>query len=473
VSHDTSWSARLSLDRAGKGLVGHAGAVLLRKAADASGLTGALGDALARRGFVPGWNRGVVWVQLAVVIALGATFMTDIELLAHHRKLFGAAPSDSTVRRALAMADERTLLRVAKARAVARRRVWAQVAARPGAFPWLTVAGRALTGVVVIDIDATIIVAHSPKDGAEPTFKKTYGHHPLLAECDNTGENLVVLLRKGNAGSNTVTDHLAVLRAAIEQVPPTYRRHLLIRVDGAGATHGLLEYISALNSVRRTVEFSVGWTIEERTEAAIAALPQRAWERSCLQDGRLAPDTRPADVAEITGLAADILTGWPPGLRLIARRTKISGRHERNLTDYEKATGWHYAVFATASAGPGIHAQWLDARHRAHAHVEDRMKDHKAVGMRALPSKDWTVNHGWITAAAIATDLIAWTRLLGLHDQDELADAAPDTLRFRILHVPARLAHHARKRTLHLPQDWPWTDAIITCWQRLCALDPG
>jgi hypothetical protein len=101
------------------------------------------------------------------------------------------------------------------------------------------------------------------------------------------------------------------------------------------------------------------------------------------------------------------------------------------------------------------------------------MKDHKAVGMRSLPSKDWTVNHGWITAAAMACDLIAWTRLLGMYDHEELAAASPDTLRYRILHIPARLAAHARKRVLHLPEDWPWTEPIITCWERLCALHPG
>jgi DDE family transposase len=372
VGNDTSWSARPSLDGAGRGLVGHAGAVLLRKAADVCGLTAGLGNALARRGFLPGWDRGVVWIQVAVVIALGGRFLADIELLGHHAKVFGPPASDSTVRRALAMADDRTLRKMAKARAAARRQVWAHLQARPGAFPWLTVAGKTMAGVVVIDIDATIIIAHSEKAGAAPTFKNTYGHHPLIAECDNTGENLSVLLRNGNAGSNTVADHLTVLRAAIEQIPPAHRGHLLIRVDGAGATHGLLEHLTALNTRRRTVEFSVGWFIDQATESVIAALPATAWERSCLQNGDLAPDTRPADVAEITGLAGDLLTGWPKGLRLIARRTRISRRHEKNLTDYERATGWHYAVFATATTGPGIHAQWLDARHRAHACVEIR-----------------------------------------------------------------------------------------------------
>jgi hypothetical protein len=223
------------------------------------------------------------------------------------------------------MADERTPRRVAGALAAARRRVWERLAARPGGFPWLRVAGRAMTGVVVIDIDATIILAHCEKDGAAPTFKHTYGFHPLIARCGNTGENLSLLLRAGNAGSNTVADHLAALRAAIAQFPPAYRRHLLVRVDGAGATHALLGHLVALNSTRRTVEFSVGWFIDAATEAVIAALLESAWERSYLQSG--------------------------------------------DLTDYERATGWHCAVFAT-TAGPGIRAQWLDARHRAHAHVE-------------------------------------------------------------------------------------------------------
>ena len=138
-----------------------------------------------------------------------------------------------------------------------------------------------------------------------------------------------MLLRKGNAGSNTVSDHLTVLRAAIEQIPPTHRGHLLVRVDGAGATHGLLDYLVGLNTTRRTVEYSVGWSIDVATEAVIAALPETAWERSYLQNGDLAPDARPADVAEITGLATDILAGWPKNLRLIARRTKISRRHEK------------------------------------------------------------------------------------------------------------------------------------------------
>ena len=88
----------------------------------------------------------------------------------------------------------------------------------------------------------------------------------------------------------------------------------------------------------------------------------------------------------------------------------------------------------------------------------------KAMGLRNLPSKTWQVNAGWVIAANIAADLAAWSRLLGCHDDPDLKDANPDTLRYRIWHIPARLARHARLRTLGISPDWPWKEAFLTCW---------
>ena len=130
----------------GRGLVGHAGAVLLRVCADRTGLTGALSGALARRGVPPGWDRGVVLVQLAVAIALGASGMSDIRLLAHQAAVFGTAPSDCTVRRTLAPFDQRMLAAIAKARSRVRAHVWDLIAITERGFPWLAVAGKVLTG---------------------------------------------------------------------------------------------------------------------------------------------------------------------------------------------------------------------------------------------------------------------------------------------------------------------------------------
>lgn len=468
MSKGSGWDQRLQVAAGGKGLVGHAGAVLLRRCADRTGLTRALNAVLPRGAGPRWWDRGTVLVCLATAIVLGATGMSDIGLLAHQARVFADPPSEATVRRALAGLDESALRRIAKARAKVRARVWGLLERRPQGFPWLTVAGKLLTGWVVIDLDATLITAHAGKQGAAATFKKGFGFHPLGAWCANTTESLAMLLRPGNAGSNTVTDHIRVLGDAIAQLPVTYRRKLLIRVDGAGATHDLLEHLQQMNRLWRTVRFTVGWTITAVDETAIAALPETAWTDSLDQDGTA---TDAAQVAELTGLNQRAAT-WTGGLRLIVRRTRPAARHAKNLTALERRTGWRYAIVATnigrIHGVAGSHQpQWLDCLHRSHATVEDRVRTNKAMGLRNLPSQSWTVNRGWILAANIAADLAAWMRLLGLHDQPDLADAEPDTLRYRLLHLPAKLATHARRRVLSIPDTWPWASAFLLCWHRL------
>jgi hypothetical protein len=471
---DTGWDHALKVTGDGEGLVGHAGAVLLRKLADRAGLTGALGSALMRTGKFPLVDRGVALVSMAVAIALGATSMNDITLLAHHAPVLGAEPSDTTVRRTLELADPRTLDKVARVRAAVRAHVWSLIAATPAGFPWLRIAGKLLAGWLVIDLDATLITAHSDKEGAAPTFKKGYGFHPLGAWLANTAECLAMLLRPGNAGSNTFTDHAAVLTAAIRQIPSRMRSRLLVRVDGAGASHELITHLLSLASRRRTVLFTSGWAITKADEQAIGLLPADAWQAAVDQDGAVQEDKHVAEITHLMSRAA----GWPAGLRWIVRRTKPSRRQMKNLTAFERAAGWRYSIIVTnipATGGiggvPGSHhAQFTDVLHREHAIVEDQVRTNKAMGLRNLPSKTWVVNCGWVLAANVAADLSAWCRLLGLYDQDDLKDAEPDTLRYRLLSLPARLVRHARQRVLKLSRTWPWKDAFLTCWQRLCIL---
>jgi hypothetical protein len=455
----------------GKGLVGHAGAVLLRRCADKVGLTGALAAVLPV-GVGRGWrDRATVVVQLAVAIVLGATNLSEAEQLGlHHRGLFGPSASDSTTRRTLAGLDDTALALIARARRKVRRHVWSLLHLRPGGFPWLSVAGRHLKGWIVVDMDATIITAASKKERAAATFKGSFGFHPLAAWCANTAECLAMELREGNAGANTVADHLRVLAAALKQIPHSSQAKLLVRVDGAGATHGLLEHLIALNTKRRTVRFSVGWKITDEDEKAIAKLSEKAWETSLKQDGTLQDGYF---VAELTGL--NTREGWPDGLRLIVRRVRPSGRQIKKLTDFEKKTGWRYSITATNIGRmwgiSGSHQpQFLDALHRDHAEVEDRVRTNKALGLHNLPSKTWDVNRGWMLTANLAADLDAWVRLLGLHDTDDLADAEINTMRFRLYHLPARLAKHARCRWLRTEATWPWATAFTTCRQRLTAL---
>lgn len=473
----TAWDRRLSVRGDGKGLVGHAGAVLLRKCADQTGLTGALGGVFARLGGSPVWDRGVVLVQLAVAIALGARSMRQIALLAHHEQLFGTPPSDSTIRRTLEPIGQSELLqrRIARARARVRRHVWRLIDATETGFPWLSVAGKVLTGWIVIDLDATLITAHSDKEGASATFKKGWGFHPLAAWCANTHESLAMLLRTGSAGSNTIIDHVRVLAEAITQIPEEYRAKIWIRIDGAGATHDLVEYMQGLNTTRRAVRFTVGWKITDTDETAIAKLPGKAWQAAVRQDGEVHEH---AQVAELTGLDERAQL-W--GVRLLVRRVRPSARDARQLTDLEKKTGWKYAIIAT-NLGPrglrgiaGSHQlAFIDVVHRDHAEVEDRVRTNKMMGLRNLPSKTWNVNVGWVLAANFAADIDAWTRLLGLHDDSQLAHAEPQTLRYCLWHLPARLVCHARQRILKISASWPWKNAFLICWTRLCALPaPG
>ena len=474
MMQDTPWDHGLRVTADADGLAGHAGAVLLRKLADRVGLTAALGSALARAGKFPLVDRGVALVSMSVAIVLGATSMSDITVLAHQEHVFGPPPSDTTVRRTLELADPRTLDRLARARAAIRAHVWSLICATPAGFPWLAIAGKLLAGWLVIDLDGTLITAHSDKERAAPTFKMGYGFHPLAAWLANTAESLAMLLRPGNAGSNTFADHLAVLTAAIRQIPARMRSKLLVRVDGAGASHELITHLLSLASRRRAVLFTSGWAITEADEQAIRLLPCGAWQAAVDQDGVVQQDKHVAEITHLLTRAA----GWPGGLRWIVRRTRPSRRQAKNLTAFEKATGWRYSIIVTnipAAGGiPGVpgshHPQFIDVLHREHAVVEDQVRTNKAMGLRNLPSKAWLVNCGWVLAANIAADLAAWCRLLGLYDCDDLKNAEPGTLRYRLLSLPSRLVRHARARVLKISRTWPWKEAFLACWERLCAL---
>ena len=475
MKHNNDWDHALTITAGGKGLVGHAGAVLLRKAADQTGLASRLSEAMLVKGSSPLLDRGIVLVSMAMAIALGAASMSDIALLAHLAPLLGTAASGATVRRTLDLAGDKKIRdRIARARARARAHAWDLIAQTERGFPWLEVAGKTLTGWVVIDMDATLITAHSEKEKAAPTWKKGYGFHPLAAWCRNTRECLAMLLRPGNAGSNTFTDHREVLTAAIRQVPSRFRRRILVRVDGAGASHDLLGHLLSLSSPRRTLRFTCGWTIRPEDEDAIKLLPASAWKPGTCQDGAVEEDKA---VAEITHLMTRA-ENWPGSLRWIVRRVKPSRRQLAKLTPYEKQTGWRYSIICANIPDAGLqgvpgshHPQYIDVLHREHACVETvGVRTAKDMGLRGLPSKIFQVNEGWVLAANIAADLTAWTRLLGHHDDPELRDANPPTLRYRVWHLPAKLARHARQRVLAISADWPWANEFLACWNRLCAL---
>lgn len=447
----------------GTGVVSHAGTVLLSELADRIGLTALLSEACdGLRERRSGHDPGRVLVDVAVAIADGATTITDIQALADQQGLHGPAgsvASTSTIWRVLAGIDTAMLGRVRLAVAAARDRAWLARGELTGAeLPGSRADGKVLDQVV-IDLDATIVIAHSDKEAASPTFKKTFGHHPLGAWLDNTGEALAIVLRPGNAGSNTAADHLLVLDRALTQIPDRHRsgaQPILIRADGGGFSHALIAGLS-----QQGLDFSIGFPVTDAVRLAIKLVPKWAWQAASNADGGLREH---ADVIEVTGLLD--LSGWQadsPGMRVFVRRELPHPGAQ--LDAFEVRDGYRYQAFTTNTRRG--QAAFLETRHRAHARVEDRIRTGKDTGLEHLPSRHSHINDVWVELALIATDLLALAQTMLLAAEPDLAKAEPKTLRYRLLHTAARITRGQRKVFLRLAEHWPWALALARAFSRL------
>jgi hypothetical protein len=454
---------RVQVDASASGAVGLAGGVLLTETIAAVGLDEALSAALAP------WRKptavhdpGKVVLDLALALALGGDCLADIALLRAEPGVYGLVASDPTVSRmidALAADAPAALAAIDAARAALRARVW--TLAGEHAPDHATSAAAPL----VIDVDATLVTAHSEKESAAPTFKRGFGHHPLWAFVDHggegTGEPLAFLLRKGNAGSNTVADHLSVLRAALAQLPGRRRgKHVLVRVDGAGGTHELLAWLT-----RRRLAYSVGFTLPgdlATIQATLAAVPPQAWTPAYDGDGVVRPG---AWVAELTGLFD--LSGWPPGMRLIVRKERPHPGAQLRVTDID---GHRITAFVTNTTRGQLPD--LELRHRRRARAEDRIRCAKDTGLTNLPLHDFAQNEIWCAIVALACELTAWMQTLALTGHPARR-WEPKRLRLRLFTIPATLARTGRRRLLHLADHHPWAATITDAITRLGALPAG
>ncbi|MGH3862261.1 IS1380 family transposase, partial [Actinokineospora sp.] len=406
---------------------------------------------------------GKVLTDLAIALALGGDCLADVALLRAEPGVFGPVASDPTVSRtidALAKDAPRALAAIDAARAVARARVWERAgdhapdAAASAATP------------LVIDVDATLVTAHSDKESAAPTFKRGYGFHPLWSFLDHgaqgTGEPAAVLLRPGNAGSNTAADHIAVIRQALRQLP-TYTsgrrpgRKVLIRIDGAGATHELLDWL-----VGQRLSYSVGFTLPTDAAPLIAKIPKSVWSPAYDADGQIRDG---AWVAELTDLLD--LSTWPVGMRVIARKERPHPGAQLRITDID---GNRITAFATNTGpgGPGTQLPDLELRHRRRARCEDRIRAAKDTGLRNLPLHDFTQNQIWCAIVALASDLTAWMQTLAL-TQHPARRWEPKRLRLRLLAIAGRLTATGRRILLRLSAHAPWADLANTALTRLRA----
>jgi len=446
------------VDAAGRGVVSQAGALLLTETARVSGPGAVLSEALAPwRASTAVHDPAKVLTDLAVSLALGGDCLADIGLLRVEPDLFGAVASDPTVSRTvdrLAADVDRVLAGVGRAMATARERVWALAGAHA---PNQTASSD---DPLVVDLDATLVTSHSEKEQAKPTFKRGFGFHPLWAFIDHgpdgTGEPAAVLLRRGNAGSNTAADHITVATDALAQLPRRLRRtrKVLIRTDGAGGTHEFLAWPH-----QRRVGYSVGFTLTDDHAAQISVLPEQAWTPAYDAEGVPRPG---AWVAELTGLLD--LSGWPPGLRVILRKERPHPGAQLRVTDID---GNRITAFATNT--PRGQLADLELRHRRRARAEDRIRGAKDTGLTNLPLHDFTQNQIWCAVVSLALALTAWAQILALPGQQSRR-WEPKRLRHRLFRLPGRIARHARRIVVHLPGHHPWTALAVAAINRLRAL---
>ncbi|MEU2977420.1 IS1380 family transposase [Streptomyces hirsutus] len=448
------------VEGSGRGVVAQAGAVLLVETVRRTGLDAAISAALepwrkARTVHDP----GKILLDVALAVALGGDCLADVGLLRAEPAVFGPVASDPTVSRlvdTLAAGGTRALTALRAARADVREHVW-------------KLAGDAAPdtgGQVTVDLDGVLVLAHSEKQDAAATWKKTFGHHPLMGFVDHghggSGEPVAGLLRPGNAGSNTAADHITAARLALAQLPKQYRRgrQTLIRTDSGGGTHAFVAWLAQRG---RWLSYSVGMTITDAIHQAVLKVPASAWTPAVEPDGGIRDG---AWVAEIDA-GSDCVTGWPKGMRLIVRKERPHPGAQLRFTD---ADGHRLTCFATNTGGEAIVA--LELRHRQRARAEDRIRAARATGLRNLPLHDTAQNQVWLEIVQIALDLLAWMPMLALTGQARLWE--PRRLRFRLFSAAAQLVTTGRRRILRIAGHWPWTDVITGALDRLQVLpNPG
>ncbi len=399
----------------GKGLSSRAGTSLLALTAQRLGLTDGLRGALAgTRQRRCAHDPGRVLCDLAVMAADGGRCVSDLAVLAGQGALFGDVASVSTARRALLSIGPAEIDRIRQARAAARERAW-----MAGAAPER----------VILDFDATPVSIHSEKELAAGHYKDGYGFNPLLVSLGR--EVLAGVLRPGNAAAGNAQDHLDVLELALEQIPESaLDGPMLARSDSAGASH---DFASGCRETR--IRFSLGYPVNSTVREQILTLEETAWTPAVNADGQ------PREGAWVTELTAELdPRSWPEGTRLICRRERPHPGAQLSFTDLD---GHRFQCFITDQDDTDIAG--LEALHRQHAEVEDRVKTLKATGAGHLPFHSFTANTAWLELALTAHDIMAWTQQLLLDGEHKISE--PRRLRYRILHVAGQITHHARRTT--------------------------
>ena len=435
----TSRRSTLIVTTDGAGLASHAGSAALTELADRLGWTAALSAGMAptrRRRWAH--DPGRVVRDLIVSIADGGDCLADLAVLREQPDLFGEVASSPTAWRVIAAITPDRLGVLREARRQARERAWAK-----GAAPER----------ITLDFDATLVTAHSEKEGAAGNIKGGFGFHPLACYLDESNEALAAILRPGNAGANTAADHIAVLQQAMEQLPePAWGMEILARADSGGATHDFVNELRAFE-----IRFSISFDLIEPVREAILAMPESAWVPAITQAGE---EREGAGVCELTNLD---LTAWPEGTRAICRRERPHPGAQLTFTDHQ---GFRFQTFITDQDDANL--TQLEARQRGHARVEDRIRCGKDTGLRSFPFRQFAANQVWLELVLAAQDLLTFFQRLCL--DGEARSWEPKKLRHRLLHVAGRVARSGRRVFLRLQHSWRWATLLAAAIRRLRAL---
>ena len=445
---------RAVVEPGGSGVVAHVGLHAIGTFADRLGLGDLLSDKIISKGERrPVHDRGKALTQMALVLAGGGESCADIEHLRFQPELFGQVPSDSTVFRAIHELDGATLERLAAATSKVRAEIWRRSAATSGNDP------------VVLDIDASLVEIHSEhKEQTAANYKGGFGFHPMFCFADATGEALAGVLRPGNAGANTVTDHVTVLDQAIAQLPEeiqqghragdgrdTVLRAITVRADTAGCTEG---FLSAARS--RNVNFCVTVRTSAQITSAIfdAENLPGVWLQAVTKDGE---PRQGAAVGELTELVS--FDQFPTGTRLIIRREPLHGGAQRSLFPSLQFRYWGFVT--DLDGDPRV----LDQHMREHAHVEQHLERLKDSGLCSFPFSKFCANEAWLFLVRLAADLVRWFQLLCL--DRSWRNARPKTLRWGLLHAPGHLVRRSRKAIIRIVDGWPATEVLLDAYTRI------
>ena len=463
----TDWSKTVRVEVRGGDVVGHTRYVIPRMLADNLGLTSGLSAALSRPEVTH--DRGAVLRDVAVSIAGGAENLAGTAVLRDQERLFGQVASVPTMWRSLNEIDHQGMARIALVRNRVRERVWELIEARHGAIPPSRTCYGDLGPVVVIRIDASLVQSHSDKQHAAGNFKGGYGFHPLLAWCDNTGELLAVIARPGNAGSNTAADHIAIIDAAIAAIPAKWRRNLLITLDGAGwqprrgrapaQTQRPPGLVGGLLGRVRPRRAGPG---RDRADA------RRLGPGGGAGCGRQGPRRRAGGRADRA--AARGRRRRPAG-RLAGRHAHPGAAGEDRARGRNCHCSSRSTATATRSSRPPPGRDRCSGSRPATGCTPGWRGSSAAARTPAWPAGHRTlfaINTAWVTAVALAIDLLCWMRLLLL--DGPLAKAEPATLRYRLLHAAARLVKRSRYLILRVPQTWPWAQEFAAAVNRVRAI---